>query len=1180
MATWVRNGTGTAPSATDADLTGTYELDNATAPGDFDVDAVNSVRFQYRVEIVSGTFASPEDHTVLRTVDLTLNGVGTAIAEIGGSNVDLDNGSDPIDTDLTDSSVTQGLTIGQWEGAELNPTDVAAVRNWTNYNQNMSKDGVNIQVTNVVVTIDYTPAAAEKFIDPDLAQSLTVAFDPIDLLRGEVFITPDLAQSLAVAFDPNVAWDQAFTPDLAQSLAVAFDPVVVNALITGTTELNIAGGVGDTSSMASVSLRVRHAISAADSDVTLFWELLQGGSSIETGQVGLATGIGETSVDLSSSTQITNFNDLRVKFHAVDNSPAATVAARVYDVWLTYPSGVGGGEQFITPTLTQQLTVAFDPIDLLRGEVFLSPDLAQSLAVAFDPIDLVRGEVFLSPDLAQQLAVAFDPTDLVRGEVFLSPGLAQSLAAAFDPVVIGPEQFFTPPLAQSLATAFDPTDLLRGEVFLTPDLATQLTVAFDPVLGIEQFFTPELATSLAVAFDPIDLLRGEVFLSPELAQSLAVGFTPIVSLDTEQSITPGLAQSLATAFDPAVLLEQFITPDLATSLATGFDPAVGEQFVTPALAQQLAVGFDPVVNVIQTLSPDLAQSLATAFDPAVFLEQFIALSLVQSLARVPTVLDDDEAHQAAGIGTWVAEDFLTIARVADVTDPRAKSDWAIEATITSSSPGPDFNHGSHTVMADNFPLAAGESVIFGFWHKFITRTDSGAAVAPFVRWYDSDGGLISTTASTFTITTAGYTYIEKEIGPAPAGTAFGRLKVGYDDSTSGDVFRARDFYAASSGPRTGLETFFTPDLAQSLATAFDPVVVAQQFVSPDLAQSLAAGFDPALGLTLTPDLAQQLAVAFDPTVALAAQLITPDLAQSLATAFDPVVIAQQFITPELAQSLVTPFDPVVLAGQILEPDLATQLTVAFGPTLNLNVHPERAIPRISDVFWTADNSGELFINGVMIGIASPNWPVVTQVAHDLKKGDVIGIHATDAGGVGAAIVDFLNPVRIQTSTAWKVIATTPPADWSEQGFDDSAWAFASSQGAWGVAPWFTTATPFPADSTAEWIWSDEPETDNEVWLRYVVVESPTAFVVFDPTFIMGPTFVTPELAQSLALGRDPSVFIPTGQTLRPPLFADVDNPNRITATLADTGRAGAEVADDGRTRVQIADGAHVLVRRE
>ena len=161
MATWVRNGTGSYPTATNLDVSGTMELDNGTAPGDFDPDGVNSVRIQYDMEVTSGLFTSPEDHTVLRNVELTLNGVGTALATIDGADTDISVSN--ISTDETDSSIATGFSTAQWEGAELNPGDIGAVRNWTTYNQNMGPDGVAISVAsspNVTVTIDYTPAAA------------------------------------------------------------------------------------------------------------------------------------------------------------------------------------------------------------------------------------------------------------------------------------------------------------------------------------------------------------------------------------------------------------------------------------------------------------------------------------------------------------------------------------------------------------------------------------------------------------------------------------------------------------------------------------------------------------------------------------------------------------------------------------------------------------------------------------------------------------------------------------------------------------------------------------------------------------------------------------------------------------------------------------------------------------
>ena len=163
MATYVRQGTGTLPSATDADVTGTIELDNTTVPGDFDADAVNSVRIQMRLEIGSGTFQSggAEFHTVRNHALLTLDGVGTTVADVNAADGILDdgtNGGSTVDLDGTDSSIATGFTNAQWEAMELNP---GTSSQWTDYIKDMGADGVLVRVAStgvvVTVTIDYTP---------------------------------------------------------------------------------------------------------------------------------------------------------------------------------------------------------------------------------------------------------------------------------------------------------------------------------------------------------------------------------------------------------------------------------------------------------------------------------------------------------------------------------------------------------------------------------------------------------------------------------------------------------------------------------------------------------------------------------------------------------------------------------------------------------------------------------------------------------------------------------------------------------------------------------------------------------------------------------------------------------------------------------------------------------------
>lgn len=161
MPTWVRNDTGTLPTVTNGNLVGTIELDNATAPGDFDPDAVNSVRIEWTIDILSGSFVSPERQTVRDTCALTLNGDGTEVAtpvDPGGV-VDLNSSVSTVSMDGTDSSIATGFTNAQWEAMELNEIDSGNAA-YTVFDQDMGPDGVQIgHVTGIVVTIDYNAAA-------------------------------------------------------------------------------------------------------------------------------------------------------------------------------------------------------------------------------------------------------------------------------------------------------------------------------------------------------------------------------------------------------------------------------------------------------------------------------------------------------------------------------------------------------------------------------------------------------------------------------------------------------------------------------------------------------------------------------------------------------------------------------------------------------------------------------------------------------------------------------------------------------------------------------------------------------------------------------------------------------------------------------------------------------------
>ncbi len=153
MATWVRLGTGTAPTSTSSDLVGDYALDNGTVPGDFDETAVNSVRIQW--SIVGTSFNDDDlwddDSVVLET------GVVEISTHAGGGSTGNQNTT--VNNDATDSSISAGLSVAQWEAALVRGDGADAPDEWADYDQVKGPDGGNLAAASVTVTIDYTPAA-------------------------------------------------------------------------------------------------------------------------------------------------------------------------------------------------------------------------------------------------------------------------------------------------------------------------------------------------------------------------------------------------------------------------------------------------------------------------------------------------------------------------------------------------------------------------------------------------------------------------------------------------------------------------------------------------------------------------------------------------------------------------------------------------------------------------------------------------------------------------------------------------------------------------------------------------------------------------------------------------------------------------------------------------------------
>jgi hypothetical protein len=143
---------------TDADLLeplGGVALDNATAPGDFDPAAVNSVRFQ--VSITGAGFGDDRwTHLHRASLRITASTFAASVDEADAPNL----ANQTVSSDATDTSVDQTLTVAEWEGLDGGSDTTSTQAAFATNQRSMGADGatLTIPVGGMTVTIDYAVA--------------------------------------------------------------------------------------------------------------------------------------------------------------------------------------------------------------------------------------------------------------------------------------------------------------------------------------------------------------------------------------------------------------------------------------------------------------------------------------------------------------------------------------------------------------------------------------------------------------------------------------------------------------------------------------------------------------------------------------------------------------------------------------------------------------------------------------------------------------------------------------------------------------------------------------------------------------------------------------------------------------------------------------------------------------
>ena len=110
-----------------------------------------------------------------------------------------------------------------------------------------------------------------------------------------------------------------------------------------------------------------------------------------------------------------------------------------------------------------------------------------------------------------------------------------------------------------------------------------------------------------------------------------------------------------------------------------------------------------------------------------------------------------------------------------------------------------------------------------------------------------------------------------------------------------------------------------------------------------------------------------------------------------------------------------------------------------------------------------DDNETTYVNGVQV--ASMGNSFQTSAIADVKSQfvagtNVVAIRATNAsvGPAGALAKLVLGSTQLVTDATWKA-SSTEQAGWNTAGFDDSAWANAFANGAYGAGPWGSFPDP-------------------------------------------------------------------------------------------------------------------------
>ena len=136
-----------------------------------------------------------------------------------------------------------------------------------------------------------------------------------------------------------------------------------------------------------------------------------------------------------------------------------------------------------------------------------------------------------------------------------------------------------------------------------------------------------------------------------------------------------------------------------------------------------------------------------------------------------------------------------------------------------------------------------------------------------------------------------------------------------------------------------------------------------------------------------------------------------------------------------------------------------------------------ASPSSATLFVTGDDAATVFVNGhkvVTTDAVESGWKQVhresvTSLLHaGINSVAIQGVNSGGSAGILAQL-DVNGKTVLQSGPHWKVLASSsPPAEWTEAGFDDSHWTDATAIASVGLGPWGASLDNWPATDASAW----------------------------------------------------------------------------------------------------------------